>query len=189
MTLDHINLRTDERILRTEETQIVPDGGAPVAGALTLTNCRLVVSWEAAGRGRRQEPRTAELELTEIADCVTPGGPLVQVIARGGQRISIQTFAPIQLRQAILEAASHASGKHAAGEPHAGGDYATRCGRCASPLPAEAWFCPYCAAYARADCCYCRTCRQELPTLYVFCPQCGGELTRPGGGTSKQPRH
>ncbi len=104
------DLEPGEALIVTEETPIVPDNRSPAPGRFWLTTQRIAARWtEGGGLLRAAAPRTLTLRLTDVTETRAPGGPLVQVIARDGTRLSLQSFRVLSLRQQIAEAVAEAS--------------------------------------------------------------------------------
>jgi hypothetical protein len=111
--------------------------------------------------------------LAAVAETRTPGGPLVQVIARDGTRISLQSYQPLALRQRIVEAV-HAL--DLVPPPQEGDPHLPQCPRCNSMCDAETRFCPHCGQLLAAEIAYCRRCDQEYPAHFKYCVRCGDLL-------------
>jgi hypothetical protein len=201
-----LDMETGERLLAAEEMSIVPDNRSPIPGQFWLTTARVVARWtEGGGLLRAATTREIVIWLADVADTRTPGGPLVQVIAKNGARLSLQSFRPLALRQQIAEAVAAAdSALLPAPPPDAdalmphgddtedSADLSTSdaapaisatasasiilCPRCDSKTPVEGRFCPHCGMFLRSRSSYCRRCDHDYPAHYRYCAHCGETL-------------
>jgi hypothetical protein len=187
------DMEPGETLLRAEEMQVVPDNGAPQPGQVWLTSARIVARWTGPGSLLRPAiPREIAIRLCEVAEARTPGGPLVQIVAQDGTRLSLQSFHPVRLRQTIAEAVIQAKGSAvelaapstgAEEGPESGLSVASpalllekTCPRCGGGFAGEARFCPHCGLYQRRDAAYCRRCDRDYPAHYRYCLRCGETL-------------
>ncbi len=196
------DLEPGEALIVTEETPIVPDNRSPAPGRFWLTTQRIAARWtEGGGLLRAAAPRTLTLRLTDVTETRAPGGPLVQVIARDGTRLSLQSFRVLSLRQQIAEAVAEASKAPQAtpvSMPDASAETTLSspipithgeqsrstaaasdlllCPRCNSKVATESRFCPHCGVLLRAQVAYCRRCDQDYPAHHRYCARCGETL-------------
>jgi hypothetical protein len=187
------DMEPGETLLRAEEMQVVPDNGAPQPGQVWLTSARIVARWTGpGGLLRPATPREIAIRLREIVEARTPGGPLVQIVAQDGTRLSLQSFHPIRLRQTIAEAVAQAKGLavEPAG-PSPGSEEGAEsgqsaasparqpemtCSRCEGSFAGDARFCPHCGLYQNRAAAYCRRCDRDYPAHYRYCLRCGETL-------------
>jgi hypothetical protein len=187
------DLEPGETLLRAEEIQVVPDNGAPQPGQIWLTSARIVARWTVPGGLLRPvTPREIAIRLREVVEARTPGGPLVQIVAQDGTRLSLQSFHPVRIRQTIAEAVMQAKGfvvELAAPSPgveegpESGLPPASpalppekSCPRCGGSFAGDARFCPHCGLYQNRDAAYCRRCDRDYPAHYRYCLRCGEAL-------------